>query len=391
MGNIPSIYGNPSDIARISLDPDTSTRDSYARIPSLRASHESTDTITAEMFLVAHPQLLSAGKMFEYIIYPDHDVSLADLESRISRIHHISEDEVKIRLERMNIDPCLLISIVSAKECRLEAMTISRALDVFPTLLRAFHTRLSAEVLDRRDSSHEPVPQRNSLGYLGSIMGIIYPAEYEAAYELFSSANNGLSFATLAASLRFYTGAVLFLFEDSHRRRFGFCSYREVWIDTPATYDGEASSTAIFQLEPTVRVRRTLARGSSNFVYFNSSSSQHPKGIGLGGQIGTFRFWLDGDDLSHVSMLDSDATFESGHVLDSDEGMGFLTDVHVVSMIVLGLSGDDGRRDQRRMREDRESLKESHRKVDRSRFAKTQFDKEMFLPNTFGANRYNRA
>jgi hypothetical protein len=390
MGNIGSIYGDPSDITRISIDPDTSTRDSYARIPSLRVSHESTDTITAEMFLVAHPQLLSAGKIFEYIIYPDHDISLADLESRISRIPNIAEDEVNIRLEKMNIDPCLLISIVAAKECRLEAMTISHAMEVFPTLLSAFHTRLSAELLGRRDL-HEPVPHRNSLGYLGSIMGIIYPAEYEAAYELFSSAKNGLSFSTLAASLRFYTGAVLFLFEDSHRRRFGFCSYREVWIDTPATYDEEASSTAFFQLEPTVRVRRPLARGSSNFVYFNSSSSQHPKGIGLGGQIGTFRFWVDGDDLSHVSMLDSDATFESGHVLDSDEGMGFLTDVHVVSMIVLGLSGDDGRRDQRRMREDRESLKESHRKVDKSRFAKTQFDKEMFLPNTFGANRYNRA
>jgi len=115
----------------------------------------------------------------------------------------------------------------------------------------------------------------------------------------------------------------------------------------------------------------------------NTSNPHHPVGIGMGGREGTFRIWLDGTDMSNLTCTASDATFESGNILQSEDE--FQTHAKIRSIEVYGFGGADAFAEQRRRKEAEEELKQDRKKIDKSKLIENQFDREILFSKIFKA------
>lgn len=205
---------------------------------------------------------------------------------------------------------------------------------------------------------------------------------------LYSTTRDGFSFRSMAPAIRHYSGELIFVCKDSQNRIFGAYSNRENWSETLDKFDTRARTTFLFQISPEVRVRRVTMRGGSNCIYFNASNSNHPIGIGFGGQVGTTRLWLDGTDLSKANSMDFDATFDSGQLLSHTEDQQVI-ESRVQVIEVFGLGGSTALEEQQSRREAEQEARLDRKKVDRMKLVQNEFDKEMLFSKTFkqGADR----
>jgi hypothetical protein len=195
---------------------------------------------------------------------------------------------------------------------------------------------------------------------------------------LFNSQSGGMSFRVLVPAIKYYSGGILWLFESVSGEIFGCYADRTDWTDTKG-FDESARDSFLFQISPSLRVRRPNRIGSRNFVYMNSTST-NPCGIGFGGREGSFRLWLDGSDLTKIRSMESDATFESGNLVDSvDEE----NQISIKTIEVWGYGGTEAVEKQRTMRETDESVRQDRRRVDKARLVENQFDREVLFANTF--------
>ena len=276
----------------------------------------------------------------------------------------------------------LAIACHSAQPIPCELATVAQLVSQVPSLEKEFNHAVVDAIL----STGKAVPHTKSTILSdadGRLLALIVPSLHTADQPqlLFGSASSGSSFRTMAPAIRHYAGELVVVCRDDHRV-FGFYSRRSDWTETTGGgFDETARESVLFQLHPELRVRRVNRRGCSNCVYFNASNPNHPIGIGLGGREGAFRFWLDGSDLSQVSCLASDATFESGQLLSGEEA--FQVETTVQSVEVWGYSGSGALERQAEKKAIEKEVRQDRQKIDRSKLVQNEFDKEMLFSKTF--------
>ncbi|CDJ68133.1 TLD protein, related [Eimeria necatrix] len=187
-------------------------------------------------------------------------------------------------------------------------------------------------------------------------------------------------------------------------------------------------NTCLFSLEPQLNVLRTSGLGR-NFVYLNTKNKFHPIGLGFGGQVGAFRFWI-GDEMKDCYITKSDCTYSPGRMLqtmnepipqgpdplDSLSGLtttvegatatssssrpradasvsppsaegsltaNFLVPLNVKELEIWGTGDASTLEQQQHLLKQQEKLRQERRQVDKGRLLDSNFDREFLLGGTF--------
>lgn len=193
---------------------------------------------------------------------------------------------------------------------------------------------------------------------------------------------DGLSFNALIKGAAFYEGPALVLIRTPDSV---LGALSTSWVEGNGKFGGSMESF-LFALQPAFVQCKSSSR-TGNYVYFNSRNKHYPRGLGFGGQLGFCRLWLDAD-FEDCYVLESDATYGPGRLLPTQGGLQ--TRFDVVNVEVWGCGGLEAAKAQAAQRERLESAREQARKVDKARLCDNEFDKEMFLANTFSATAESR-
>eukprot|EP00435_Cladocopium_sp_Y103_P018789 s380_g4.t1 len=153
-----------------------------------------------------------------------------------------------------------------------------------------------------------------------------------------------------------------------------------VWTDNNGKYAG-STECWLFALQPAFTVCKSTST-SGNYAYLNSRNKYAPRGLGFGGQEGFFRLWIDAD-FEECYVLESDATYSPGLLHPSSGSLQI--PFQLAAIEVWGCGGLEAAKVQKAHRERVEGVREQARKVDKARLCDNEFDKEMFLGNTFSA------
>ena len=116
---------------------------------------------------------------------------------------------------------------------------------------------------------------------------------------------DGQSFATFMKNVQHYKGWAVLIIRGSNGEVLGAVS--DCWEDSGGRFAG-SSECFLFSLLPAIQVCRPREDGCRNYAYLNAKIKQKPLGLGFGGQIGTFRLWVD-SDLSHCKVMQCDPTY----------------------------------------------------------------------------------
>lgn len=173
---------------------------------------------------------------------------------------------------------------------------------------------------------------------------------------LYSTLSHGNSFNRFCAALFGYHGTTLLLIRTKAKEVFGVYNVSG-WQDTTSYY-GDARSF-LFSLYPRINVYRTTGK-ATNYVYLNTKKtfSELPIGIGFGGDLGSFRLWID-KDFEVGSTRSVDVTYRKGPLMD-----GF--DFEIEDLVVWGLGGEDAEQRQEKEKLREQNLTDKMRKVNRT-------------------------
>ncbi|CDI87443.1 TLD domain-containing protein, putative [Eimeria praecox] len=188
------------------------------------------------------------------------------------------------------------------------------------------------------------------------------------------------------------------------------------------------ANTCLFSLEPQLNILRTSGLGR-NFIYLNTKNKFHPIGLGFGGQVGAFRFWI-GDEMKDCYITKSDCTYSPGRMLqtmnepipqglDSLDSLAalttaldgaaaaatsskpkpevtptppsveetlsanFLCPLHVKELEIWGTGDLSVLEQQRALLKQQDQLRQERRQVDKGRLLESSFDREFLLGGTF--------
>mmetsp|Transcript_53078 Transcript_53078/g.98188 ORF Transcript_53078/g.98188 Transcript_53078/m.98188 type:complete len:473 (-) Transcript_53078:142-1560(-) len=194
---------------------------------------------------------------------------------------------------------------------------------------------------------------------------------------LYCDWRDGRAFSSFLKGVLHYPGLAVLLIRlsRSHSVLGGMSS---TWEEGRGKFTG-ASDNTLFALRPCLQVLRTSGRGS-NYFYLNSRNKHAPRGIGFGGQAECSRLWVDAN-FEECQVLQSDATYKPGMLLAGSKE--FQEKERIAAIEVWGCAGAEALRRQLELREKEEGIRQSERKVDRSKFMENQFDREMFFGKTF--------
>lgn len=291
-------------------------------------------------------------------------------------------------LDVAHISPAMALSIACWSRNAIvatEAKTIAELVKQVPGIEAAFNHAVVESVISGFTAKPSLNFPADSIANLSdqTLLALIAPGAATPNL-MFSSSVNGSSFRVLGPAIKYYPGKLLFLLKGSDSI-FGFMSNRSEWAETRG-FDENARDSILFQLSPELRVRHVTARGASNCVYFNLTNPNHPLGIGLGGREDSFRLWLDGSNMGSVTCMQSDATFEPGHILSCapTDSYEFRCTVHAIE--IWGLSGPDALYQQQERKGAEAEVRQDRKKVDKSKLLHNDFDKEMFFQKTFAGN-----
>ncbi len=349
----------------------------------LHGHFESSPFISKQAFCDHFQYIVHCGKIYDYIVYPREDVTLELLEKQCAKLTAMPPHKTEEQLNECGLDANMVISIIMNDIMLIEGNSMEKLHHILPAVYSSFNSRILELLQYESVTPHESLCSVSFERY-ARLVDAMCNISTDGCHLLYSTRNSGFSFKSLAAGIRYYSGGILCILNDESRRIFGFYCFRSEWSDTGGDFDGSAVDCTLFQLEPEVRVRRLHNKGKTNYLYFNSSKPQYPKGIGLGGRVGTFRFFINGENLVDASSMESDATFEGGQLLTTADSTSPMINTSVVHIDVYGLNSKDGLNIQQTKRVEGERLKENQRKVDKTRLVETQFDREMLLPKTFG-------
>lgn len=335
--------------------------------------------------------------VFAYLSLKNESIEKDFMESRLLDIithdtsHHPSFVVApwETLMQAVDINPSIVLAIAAhlsrIDSVNTEARSITELLVQIPSIQSYFNRSVARFALapdtwkcEKSCMSSDILGPDNS----AILCMLISKSSGDDIHMLYSTSRDGFSFRSMAPAIRHYSGELIFVCKDSQNRIFGAYSNRENWSETPDVFDTGARTTFLFQISPEVRVRHVTMRGGSNCVYFNASNTNHPIGIGFGGQVGTTRLWLDGTDLSKAHSMDFDATFESGQLLSHAEGQQVI-ESRVQVIEVFGLGGSSALEEQQSRREAEQEARLDRKKVDRMKLVQNEFDKEMLFSKTF--------
>lgn len=189
---------------------------------------------------------------------------------------------------------------------------------------------------------------------------------------------DGRSFNALLKGTLFYEAPAVVLLQTQQGHVLGGLS--TVWTDNNGKYAG-STECWLFALQPAFTVCKSTS-SSGNYAYLNSRNKYAPRGLGFGGQEGFFRLWIDAD-FEECYVLESDATYAPGLLHPSSGSLQI--PFQLAAIEVWGCGGLEAAKLQKAHRERVEGVREQARKVDKARLCDNEFDKEMFLGNTFSA------
>ena len=363
----------------------------------LLAELDRNESISLSEFVCLFPEKpLAATKIFAYLSLNNPSVTATFFENRLLDLlaHHSEPQHSTTALpwptliDTIGLDVEAVLSITTRVQSISWTIETRSMLDLvarFPTLETQFNRSVEDFIFENDNWDRSPLVFRSSLLEISlqRVMPLLVPdLQIEKGHLLFSLAQHGASFRALAASIKFYPGAILLVARDPIGRIFGFYSKRSLWEETRDRFDETARESIIFQLSPELRFRRVNQRGGCNCVYFNVSNPNQAIGIGLGGQLSAFRFWLDGNDLSSVKSMDFDATFEPGQILSSENNQDMIQ-TGIVRIEVLAFGGPDALEEQRRRRAADEEVRMDRRKIDKLKLVQNEFNKEILFSKTF--------
>ncbi|CDJ46694.1 TLD domain-containing protein, putative [Eimeria brunetti] len=249
---------------------------------------------------------------------------------------------------------------------------------------------------------------------------------------LYASWKHGTSFSRLCANCFFYSAPMVAVVKTEEGQVLGAiisCELKE----GGHTFFGDAN-TCLFSVEPQLNILRTSGLGR-NFVYLNTKNKFHPIGLGFGGQVGAFRFWI-GDEMKDCYITKSDCTYSPGRMLqtmnepipqgsDLDnlapnlEGTlttgtpstaskpkteaaaasgpaanapltveetlsaNFLCPLHVKELEIWGTGDASVLEQQKALLKQQDQLRQERRQVDKGRLVDSGFDREFLLGGTF--------
>ncbi|KAL8271991.1 hypothetical protein Esti_004115 [Eimeria stiedai] len=245
---------------------------------------------------------------------------------------------------------------------------------------------------------------------------------------LYASWKHGTSFSRLCAHCFFYTAPMVLVVKTDEGQVLGAIMPGEL-KEGGQNFFGDAN-TCLFSLEPQLNLLRTSGLGR-NYVYLNTKNKFHPIGIGFGGQVGAFRFWI-GDEMKDCYITKSDCTFSSGRLLQAmnepipqgtdllllpaelsgpqasssssaklgttdgttpsmpstangDDSLtsSFLIPIVVKEIEVWGTGDGRTLEQQRVLMKQQEQLRQERRQVDKGRLLDSSFDREFLLGDTF--------
>lgn len=249
---------------------------------------------------------------------------------------------------------------------------------------------------------------------------------------LYASWKHGTSFSRLCANCFFYSAPMVLVVKTEEGQVLGAVISSEL-KEGGHNFFGDAN-TYLFSLEPQLNLLRSSGLGR-NYVYLNTKNKFHPIGLGFGGQVGAFRFWI-GDEMKECYITKSDCTFSSGRMLQAmnepipqdaetngsrvplsatlsdpsafslsfgtqeradgatrsvlstarpEENLAasFLTPLNVKELEIWGTGDERTLEQQRVLMKRQEQLRQERRQVDKGRFADSNFDREFLLGGTF--------
>ncbi|KAL8439826.1 hypothetical protein Efla_004352 [Eimeria flavescens] len=244
---------------------------------------------------------------------------------------------------------------------------------------------------------------------------------------LYASWKHGTSFSRLCANCFFYGAPMVLVAKTDEGQVLGAIMPGEL-KEGGQNFFGDAN-TCLFSLEPQLNLLRTSGLGR-NYVYLNTKNKFHPIGIGFGGQVGAFRFWI-GDEMKDCYLTRSDCTFSSGRLLQAmnepipqgtdslllpaelsgpgalgplgrlettdgtpqstassgnlEESLSsnFLIPVKIKEVEVWGTGDGKTLEQQRVLLKQQEQLRQERRQVDKGRLLDSGFDREFLLGDTF--------
>ena len=292
-------------------------------------------------------------------------------------------------LDVVQISPAVALSIACWSRNAIlstEAKTIAELVNQVPGIEAAFNHAVVESIIPGFTAKPSLNFPADSIADISdqTLLGLLAPGAAATPNLMFSSSVNGSSFRVLGPAIKYYPGKLLFLLKGSDFI-FGFMSSRSEWTETRG-FDENAHDSILFQLSPQLRVRHVNARGSRNCVYFNLTNPNRSVGIGLGGREDAFRLWLDGSNMGSVTCLQSDATFEPGHILSCAPTDSYEFRYTVQAIEVWGLSGPDALNQQQERKGAEAQVRQDRKKVDKSKLVQNDFDREMFFQKTFACN-----
>ena len=206
-------------------------------------------------------------------------------------------------------------------------------------------------------------------------LSMAFEEEWANGTLLFSTDLHGLSFEAMAAKITGYAGPTMIVVESPGGSIFaGYTTYQ--WKQEGAFY-GEGDSCLISFL-PTFHCYRRTSR-ARNYMYLNVKKSAVAKGLGMGGADSHPRLWLD-NELEACRGSQYGLTYQAGKLHSSEESFA------PSNIKVWGYGSAEALERQARIKAVQDRVTANMRKVDKSAFAESAFDREFLLGKTFGAS-----
>ncbi|CAG8502229.1 4765_t:CDS:2 [Ambispora leptoticha] len=133
---------------------------------------------------------------------------------------------------------------------------------------------------------------------------------------IFSSTIDGDSWHTFVNSL-LYQGSVMIIVKDTDGYVFGGFTYED-WDVQPRFYG--SSLNFLFTAQPKLRVYSGASGTNENWQYLNFGTQTLPNGLGMGGQLDYFGFWIDSNFVTgHSKAAPLSSTYSSPRLSKQEE------------------------------------------------------------------------
>ncbi|OII74240.1 Krox-like protein [Cryptosporidium ubiquitum] len=217
---------------------------------------------------------------------------------------------------------------------------------------------------------------------------------------LYASWKHGLSLHRLVSLIEGYSSHVLLLIRTTDNCIFGAVCTGD-WKEGNGKYCGDETCFLI-SLRPIFSIIGQSGKGR-NFMYINTKYDFSPKGIGFGGEPEYSRLWLD-STLGAGTCMKSDLTYNTGMLYwpndksgkrnsclllgtpyseENDESTTEINKFSVADIEVWGLGGRNILKEYLEIKATSNYFKQERKVIDKSKFIKSEFDKEYLLGNTY--------